>query len=325
MRKKVLFLGLALALGLSSCVSKKMYQSLDAENSDNISKLQTQVKENLGLRSEVETLKNELLANKKQLADNIADKKTIEDENERIRQQIKELNKDIEDCNLRYKQSLATKSEDLEKLSQDLLNARTSLNKRASELSDKEANFEALRAEFALKEKKLQELQDALDAKDNEVKAIHKKISDALLGFKDKGLNISLKDGRVYVSMDEKLLFKSASWEVGKEGVEALKEIAKVLELNPDINVMVEGHTDNIPLSGKQQVKDNWDLSVMRATSITKILLSNSSITPDRIIPSGRGEFSPLDSNESQEGRAKNRRTEIILTPKVSELLQLID
>jgi chemotaxis protein MotB len=134
-----------------------------------------------------------------------------------------------------------------------------------------------------------------------------------------------MKDGKVYVSLEEKLLFASGKWDVSPEGTAALKDVAKVLEKNPDINVLIEGHTDNVPLTGQNQVKDNWDLSAMRATSIVKILLANSKINPKRLVASGRGEYLPLLPNTTSANKAGNRRTEIILTPKLDELLQVIE
>jgi chemotaxis protein MotB len=133
-----------------------------------------------------------------------------------------------------------------------------------------------------------------------------------------------MKNGKVYVSMDEKLLFASGKWDVSNEGSTALKDLARVLEKNPDINVLIEGHTDNIPYNGTGQVKDNWDLSVMRATSIVKILLSNSKIEPKRLTTAGRSQYLPVDASNSATARARNRRTEIILSPKLDELLQII-
>lgn len=124
--------------------------------------------------------------------------------------------------------------------------------------------------------------------------------------------------------MDEKLLFASGKWDVSPDGVAALKNLAGVLEKNPDITVNIEGHTDNVPYNGTGQVKDNWDLSVMRATAIVKILTSNSKINPKRLISSGRSEYLPVEPNTTAANKAKNRRTEIILTPKLDELLQII-
>jgi chemotaxis protein MotB len=181
-----------------------------------------------------------------------------------------------------------------------------------------------MQSELDIKGKNLTELQSALHKKDSITDALRKAVSDALTGFEGKGLTVHVKDGKVYVSMEEKLLFASGKWDVSAEGISALKDLAKVLEKNPDINVLIEGHTDNVPLTGQNQVKDNWDLSVMRATSIVKIILDNGKINQKRLVASGRGEYLPVAPNTSAANKAKNRRTEIILSPKLDELMQII-
>ena len=145
-----------------------------------------------------------------------------------------------------------------------------------------------------------------------------------MFNFENKGLTITQKNGKVYVSLDESLLFASGKINVENKGIEALKNVAKVLEQNSDINVVVEGHTDDVPMKGAGEIKDNWDLSVMRATSVTKIMLDNAKIDAQRITSAGRGEFAPIDNSKTAEARKKNRRTEIILTPKLDELLKVL-
>lgn len=310
---------------LGSCITQREYTELEQENQKNLSEKE-KLKWNLAdLTARNKSINDELGYFHTQAKDYESEIDKLSKETTSLRKEVDNLQRDIEDCNRRYRDAMASKSHDLDNLSRDLVNARSTLNKRAQELVDKEEKFAELKKNFSDREKKLEELEQALKDKQGEVNNIQTMISNALLGFRDKGLEITNRDGRVYVSMDEKLLFKSGSWQIGQEGLAALKEIALVLESNPDISVMIEGHTDNVPLRSSQQVKDNWDLSVMRATAITKILLNSAIIAPERIVPSGRGEFSPVMSNENPEGRAKNRRTEIILTPKVSELLKLIE
>ena len=204
---------------------------------------------------------------------------------------------------------------------------KTDLEKLKTELDAKNANLEKLEHEIKLKEKELEarirrtnELESILYSKDSIVNALKTKVSDALLGFQNKGLTVKQKKGKVYVSLEEQLLFKFGSTEVDPNGVKALKNLAKVLEQNTDINIMIEGHTDNVG-----EADYNWDLSVKRATSIVKILLDNSSIDPKRLTASGRGEFMPVDPVETEEARKKNRRTEIILTPKLDELFKILE
>ena len=180
-------------------------------------------------------------------------------------------------------------------------------------------------AQLSDKEKRLYDLQEILRQKDEEVQALKNKVLNALKGFVDQGLDVTERNGKVYVSMDEKLLFASGSWVVGTAGVNALKELSAVLEADSTINVLIEGHTDNVPYRGSAQVKDNWDLSVMRATAVLKVLLQGSTIDPIRVTAAGRGEYYPIVDNDTPESRAKNRRTEIILTPKLDELFKLIE
>ena len=146
-----------------------------------------------------------------------------------------------------------------------------------------------------------------------------------LVGFNNEGLTVHEKNGKVYVSLDEKLFFKTGKWDVDPKGQQALRQFSQVLAQNPDINIMVEGHTDNVPMHGSGEVKDNWDLSVMRATAVTKILTQNDDIDPERIIAAGRSEYVPLADEDTPQARQMNRRTEIILTPKLDELLKLIE
>jgi chemotaxis protein MotB len=184
--------------------------------------------------------------------------------------------------------------------------------------------LDARQKELAETENRLAELQNILDQKDAEVKALRNKVADALKGFEDKGLTIYEKNGKVYVSLDEKLLFASGSWDIDNNGKAALTELGKVLANDHDINVVIEGHTDNVPYRGSGNVKDNWDLSVMRATAVVKELLKNKEINPQRISASGRSEYLPVENEDTREARAKNRRTDIILTPKLDELFKII-
>ena len=205
------------------------------------------------------------------------------------------------------------------------------LDKYKDEMSIKEKMLEMqkdsllkARAELALKEQRISEMQNILAQKDAEVKALKDKVSNALKGFEGSGLKVHEKDGKVYVSMDDKLLFASGSWNINEQGLNAIKQLAKVLENEQEISVLIEGHTDNVPYRGSGQIKDNWDLSVMRATAVVKALLENGNIEPTRLSASGRSEYLPLDENNTPEARAKNRRTEIILTPNLDQLFQLI-
>lgn len=301
----------------SSCVTTKKYNQLNQENIANKERLtslsmkNTECNQNLiSCQKENERLNNLVQANNKDNTANTQLIKSLQKENEELKVQLQSSNKKINEV-------ISDKSEHLTSLSNDLY-------QKELELNQKEATLDSLQAEFYDNQQKMEKLKKQLADKQQQLSTIQNKLKDALFGFTDKGLTIENKDGKVYVMMDEKLLFGSGSWQVSEQGQRALSEIAVVLANNPDIDIMVEGHTDNVPLKGKNQVKDNWDLSVMRATSITKILLSGTGINPTRIIPCGRSEYMPITSNASSEGRAKNRRSEIILSPKVSEILETI-
>ena len=250
-----------------------------------------------------------------------------------------QLNKTYLELLKNYKDILAGNTTETQKIlmqlktTQDsLLNKEDALKKLAAELDTKKISLdklgkqlEASKADLDAKDAKLNELQSVLNKKDSTVKALKAKVMDALTGYEGKGLTITQKNGKIYVSLDESLLFASGSFTVDPKGVEAIKKLAKVLETNTDINVLIEGHTDNVPYTGTGVIKDNWDLSVLRATAIVKIITNNSNVDPKRLTAAGKSEYDPVESNETKEGKAKNRRTEIILTPKLDELFQIIE
>lgn len=215
-------------------------------------------------------------------------------------------------------------SSQLQVTQEQLLRKEDQLKALEAKLNKQQQDLDALSAQLKLREARVFELESILKNKDQATADLKKKLQDALFNFENKGLTITQKNGKVYVSMDESLLFASGKTSVEPKGVEALKNVAKVLEQNPDINILVEGHTDDVPMKGNGDIKDNWDLSVMRATSVTKILLQNSSTDAKRITSAGRGEFFPIDASKTAEARKKNRRTEIILTPKLDELLKVL-
>ncbi len=190
----------------------------------------------------------------------------------------------------------------------------------------KKVSLDELTLELEKKNSRLAELEKILDAQKKLVSDLKNKVSEALLGFENNGLTVTNKNGKVYVSLEEKLLFKSASWDIDANGRNALRKLAGVLEKNPNIQVTIEGHTDNVPYNpGSGQLKDNWDLSVKRATTVVRVLLEDSKIKPGRLTAAGRSEYVPVEAVDTPEARQKNRRTEIVLTPDLSELYILIN
>ncbi|MGZ5190409.1 MAG: OmpA family protein [Flavisolibacter sp.] len=171
-------------------------------------------------------------------------------------------------------------------------------------------------------QKRLWDLRKLLEEQRLAVENLRKKMADALTGFNSNELQVFVKNGRVYVSLQENLLFPSGSAVVNPKGKEALGTLAQVLNINPDINVVVEGHTDSVPIRGKYE--DNWALSTARSTAIVRLLTDTYKVDPTRVTSSGRSKYEPIETNETAEGRQKNRRTEIILAPKLDQLLELL-
>ena len=255
------------------------------------------------------------------LCTNLAQK---EKENTGLKNTITEMtgrNKDLTD---KYN-SLTSENIELQGRYRDLINEGLSktdqFNRALKAKSDELDSKEQLLSE---REKALKEMQLIIARQDSITKRLNDILRNALLGFNSDELSVEIKNGKVYVSMSDKLLFKSGSSAVEAKGKEALKLLSEVLDKNPDIDILVEGHTDNVPIR-TSVYKDNWDLSVARATSIVRILTNDHKIVPTRMTASGKGEYFPKSGNETSEGRARNRRTEIILSPKLDEIMQLLN
>ena len=272
---------------------------------------------------------NNLESRYAQLKDNYnRQSKTIELQREKIKY-LDEKYKAKEETLSFTQDSLRSKNQTLDKLqaslellkenSESALKARIADNEelmekiadRENELADRIARVEELERLIA------NQKQAMVDLKEN--------LSDALLNYKDKGLTVEVRDSKVYISMENKLLFKSGSWTLELEGQRAISRLGDVLADNPDISILIEGHTDNIPYSGRGSLKGNWDLSTKRATSIVNSLLDNIEILPQNLTAAGRGEYLPIATNSTIEGRAANRRIEVILSPKLDEISQIIN
>jgi chemotaxis protein MotB len=216
----------------------------------------------------------------------------------KLQQQIGDLNKKVDDLN--SKAGL---------LSTDAANKQSQLSKSQQEL--------------AAQQRRLEQLQALMDQQKKAIQQIRQKMADALVGFNSNELTVAIKNGKVYVSLQENLLFPSGSAVVNPKGKEALGKLAAVLNANPEITVDIEGHTDSIPIRGRY--KDNWDLSTARAGSIVRILTIDYKVDPVRVVASGHSSYDPVQTNSTPEGRALNRRTEIILSPKLDELYKLLE
>ncbi len=234
---------------------------------------------------------------------------------------LADLNDEYEKLDANYKMSLNKSGKQGQVLAQQrdqLLAIQDNLEKI------RKAN-DSLSNSLAEREKKVNELEQVLANKDKAVQDLKNKITNALLNFKENDLTVKVKNGKVYVSLAEQLLFGSGSIVVDKKGVGALQQLAKALKDQQDIHVMIEGHTDNVPISQKSKyMEDNWDLSVLRATSISKILIKGG-MSPNQITAAGKGEYSPIAANDNAQNKQKNRRTEIIVTPNLDELFKILD
>lgn len=227
------------------------------------------------------------------------------------------------DDNDKLNARLAGLERDTVRLGQNIRNYENMLNANMSEQEKLNALLSQKMTELDNRERTINELQDMINAQNAKVQKLLSSVKEALLGFSSDELTVREKDGKVYVAMSDKLLFESGSANVDKRGKEALAKLAEVLNKQTDIDVYIEGHTDSKPIS-TARFKDNWDLSVIRATSVVRILTKDYSVNPLQIQPSGRGEFMPVDNNETAEGRSKNRRTEIIMAPKLDKLFQML-
>ena len=320
--KKILIAVALASLGFTSCVTLGKYEDLESRYNQvtkdrNLAK--RELKELKDENAELQRLNQSLTVSNQDLA-------AAKQLNERT---LDSMRRELEKSRHAYDTTLENYMQQLSGKNRDLAKTQKQLTDRTRELEEKEAAFATRERELLARQQALEEQEAAaraaLAAKEQEVENIRAAVTRALTGFTDKGLKVETRDGKVYVSMESKLMFASASWDVSDEGKKAVKELAKVLEDNPDLDIIVEGHTDNDAYKGRTDIKDNWDLSVMRATAILKLILQyGPKIDPARIEACGHGEYAPKAENNSAANKAQNRRTEIILTPKLSEVLNIV-
>ena len=315
MLKKIAFLFIIM-FTLNSCVSKKLYQELETKyenlrtsNSDLIKEKDDLLASKIELETSLEKLKTEY-------AELSIQKEILNNEFESLQHKYKNLEESYKVLSSQSSKKLA---EQAAKNQQLLLELEIKEQKIALE----SARLEELQEELNKRSKQINELQSLIDVKEAQMQQLKNAISSALHNFEGKGLTVVHKNGKIYVSMENKLLFDSGSWAVGTEGKKAVEQLAGVLAKNTDINVLIEGHTDNDPYSSATLL-DNWDLSVKRATAIVRILKSKG-VDPTQITAAGRSEFVPVDTNKTTKGKAKNRRIEIILAPNFDEISKLLN
>ena len=294
----------------TSCVSKKIYNDLESKYSD-------LKKENRSIADD----NADLLKAKAQLE---LDQEALKADLSKVKSELDKWQADYNSATNKF-DVLQNSYSALEKNSNEALKANMAKNRDLLEQLEAKGKALAIEQEQLNKSsQRLSELEALIAAKEESMRKLKETLSNALNGFEGKGLTVEQKNGKVYVSMENKLLFNSGSWAVGSEGKKAVVEVGKVLGDNPEIAVLIEGHTDDDPFGGSGPIADNWDLSTKRATAIVAILSENKKVNKQNLTAAGRGEFSPLTSNTTTEGKAKNRRIEIILTPRLDEIAEML-
>lgn len=310
--------GLLLVALTTSCVSKKVYTDLENKYAD----LKKENREMADQNTKLEKERNELDLKSKDL-----------------QAQLDKMKADRDKLAADYAASqsslntLKSSYAALEKNSGDALDSNMKKNRellaqleaKEKALAAEQERLNKLKTELQERSQRVDELEGMIAAQEAGLKKLKETLSKALNSFEGKGLTVEMKNGKVYVSMENKLLFGSGSWIVGAEGKKAVVEVAKVLAANPEISVLIEGHTDNVPYQGSGQITDNWDLSTKRATAIVNIIRENKGVNPQNLTAAGRGEFAPIAGNDTAEGKSKNRRIEIILTPKLDEISKMLN
>lgn len=317
MIKKLSLIVLTLML-TTSCVSKKIYTDLE-------SKYATLRKDNRKLSDENGTLKKDLLLSQNRLLqlqrdydDTTAKRNQLQRDYDATKTNLDNLQTSYEALEQNSSSAIAQNS----KKNRELL---AQLEAKEQALATENGRLQKLKEDMEARSQRIAELESMIASKDAAMNKLKNAISKALTNFEGKGLTVEQRDGKVYVSMENKLLFQSGSWAVGANGKQAVNQLGAVLAENPEIAILIEGHTDNDPYTGTGVINSNWDLSTKRATAIVQILKENSAINPENLTAAGRGEYAPIASNDTSEGKAKNRRIEVILTPKLDEISKLLN
>lgn len=314
MSHKFFLVALSLGLTLSSCVSSKVHEDLQSQ-------YESLENRNRKLSDDLKQTRASYEQELKKLQDSCDE---LNAEKDQLQKDLANTRNGFEDLKNSYDALEANSSSALSENSKRNRELLAELEEKEKTLTKEQARLEKLQKDLAARSKRIDELEGLVAAKDAKMNALKNAVSNALTNFEGKGLTVEQRNGKVYVSMENKLLFNSGSWAVNAEGRKAVEQLGTVLGQNPDIAVLIEGHTDDVPYKGTGQLNGNWDLSTKRATSIVQILRENAAIDPQNLTAAGRGEFAPVASNETAEGKAKNRRIEVILTPKLDEIEQLL-
>tara|TARA_Y100001934_G_C12336987_1_gene768140 strand:- start:508 stop:1503 length:996 start_codon:yes stop_codon:yes gene_type:complete len=327
-----IFLLLLTIITLPSCITPKIHNAINDDLNATKQSLINQEKKVLLLTSKLE----EQSKNNKKLKYKINILQNDSTQNGTALKSLKSKYNDLSDTydllvskNSRLIASKAKETKELlEKLEQsqiELFNQEDQLRILLDSIEHKRRHIDLMEDRLAARSKRVTDLENMINTKDSLVTELKKKISKALIGLEGDGLTIVQKNGKVYISLEEQLLFASGKYEINNTGVIALNKLAAVLSFQDDLDIIVEGHTDSIPLSGKGLVKDNWDLSVMRATNVVKVLIKNPKLNPAQFTAAGKSEFTPISTNKTSVGRSSNRRIELILTPNLDDLFKLLE
>jgi chemotaxis protein MotB len=319
MIKKVSLLVLVAALA-TSCVSKKVYNELESKFAA-LKKEQRQLSDK---NHDLEKTKNKLEVDLKANQDELA---RIKAERDKLQNELATASTNLKTLTASYTALEKNSDKALQDNMQKNRELLAQLDAKEKALLAEQERLNKLQADLKERSQRVNDLENLISSKEESMRKLKETLSKALNSFEGKGLTVEQKNGKVYVSMENKLLFQTGSWAVGTEGKRAVVEVGKVLAQNPDISVLIEGHTDNDKIVGSigGGIENNWDLSTKRATAIVNILAENKGINKQNLTAAGRGEFAPLMSNDSPEGKAKNRRIEIILTPKLDEISKMLN
>lgn len=316
MFKKILVLSLIISVS-SSCVSSKIYKELDGKYTSLKNDYDFLSTQNEAVINERNSSQNQLDQLQKKYDSIITDRNALQ-------QELTALHKEYEALNESYSALEQNSSKEIADNIQKNRELLAQLEAKELALAAENDRLLKLEADMQERSQRIAELELLITSKDQAMRDLKNAISSALTAFEGKGLTVEQRNGKVYVSMENKLLFKSGSWAIGSKGRIAIEQLGSVLADNPEIAVLIEGHTDNDPFSSGGQIANNWDLSTKRATAIVQILSENASINPESLTAAGRGEYAPIASNDDTEGKAKNRRIEVILTPKLDEISKLL-
>lgn len=329
--KSLLYILLVITL-LASCVTPKIHNTLIEEHEKVKQSLTNEEKKNLVFQTNLEESESKI----KRLTQNIDRLKNDSAKNSEalssVRNKYKSLSESYDLLASKNSRFMSNKAkeiknllEQLEQAENEIFTKEDQLNKVLKSLKVKEDELKIAQENLKQRSIRVSELEEIINKKDSLVSVLKKSISRALIGLEGEGLTIEQRNGKVYISLEEDLLFASGRYNINQNGISALNKLSNALENQQNLEILVEGHTDSIPLNGKGAIKDNWDLSVKRATSVVKVLLTNSNLLSSQFTAAGRAEFYPIASNATKEGRSANRRIEMILSPNLDDLYELLD